>query len=108
MIKVSNKILESILKKAESGNWDKNLTIATQKINSQVIYHLHMVSSTIFLGLELFATHFNMKLAFVPEEGIFLWVQQVIELVKHLQLVRKYYNYQFYTYDRIRQLLKKR
>lgn len=63
--------MENILEKTQLGNLDKNFAITTQKINSQVIYHLHMTPSTILLALKPFATHFNVKLVFIPEKIIF-------------------------------------
>lgn len=60
--------------------------------------------STILLGLEPSAAHMDAKLAFVPQEGILSWFDQVTEPMKHSQAVREYCNYRVQTYDRIRQL----
>lgn len=43
-------------------------------------------------------------MAFVPQEGILSWVEQVTEPMKHSRSVRKYCNYPAQTHDRIRQL----
>lgn len=50
----------------------KSLAIAIQKNNGQVIYHLHMASSIILLGLKSSAGHLDAKQAFASEERIFL------------------------------------
>lgn len=70
MIEVSNRVLESVLRKTKSGDWDEDLAASTQKTNGRILHHLYMAPSTILLDLEPSAAHLDTKLAFVPEEGI--------------------------------------
>lgn len=90
---MSYRILKSVLRKAESEDWDEGLAVATQRVNGRVIHHLHIAPSTTLLGLKPSAAHLDAKLVFVPEGGVLSWVEQETEPVKHSRLVREYCNY---------------
>lgn len=104
MIEVSNRILEGVMRKGDSVEWDQGLARSTQQVNCRIIHHLQTAPSTILLGLEPSVADLDAKLAFVPPTDIESWVVQISDPVTHARKIRDYCNYRAQTHDRVRQL----
>ena len=104
MIKVSNRISESVMRKGDSVEWDQDLARLSQQVNYLIVTHLQTTPSTILLGLEPSIADLDARLAFVPPAEIESWVAQISDPVTHAQKVRDYCSYRAQTHDRVRQL----
>lgn len=103
-MEASIRILEGVMRKGNSVEWDQSLARSTHQVNCRIIHHLQTAPSTILLGLEPSVADLDATLAFVPPTNIKSWVVQISDSITHAWKVRDYCNYRAQTRDRGRQL----
>lgn len=106
MIKVSNKILEEILRKQlahiDSKNWNIRLLKIGSKVNTRIIDHLDIAFTGILFEplQEPFAT--MSTLLALPERNIRDWIAELEDSFKHSQTVRQYLVYRAELHNTVR------
>lgn len=104
MVEVGNWIVQGVLRKSPSEEWDEGLAPSTQQVNSRVIQHLQVAPSAIFFRTRATLGSLDAELAFIPTQSIDAWVKEVTNPTTHFAAVRKYRDYRAQMHDRVRQL----
>ena len=104
MVKVSNKLLEQILRK-QGLEWDLALAFFTQQLNFRTVAHLHMSSVEIFLNL--FSSSFGFIdsiFVYIPDPTIKSWYDEMNDFSQHSSVVFNYITYRAQVRDYIKRL----
>lgn len=109
MVKVSNKLLENVLRKSsENVDWDQALDQVTKSVNSRVIGYLGMSPTDIIIGPIQEITPTSSTLLTLPGRDIYDWVAELCLPVSHIIEVRRYIRFRSDSHDYVRTISQKR
>lgn len=102
MVEISNRLLEDILRKADT-DWEMALNKSTGNLNGRVVQHLGVAPSNILLGVTGTPLALDSTMRSAGSKSAQAWIKELMDPVYHAEAVREYFNYRAQIHDTIRQ-----
>ncbi len=100
MVEVSNKLLEEVLRKDSLGrDWDVALPDSGRSTNARIITYLNISPTSILLGPTPDVTPISSKLLALPGRSIPAWHDELMDPLRHSNLVHTYFQHRAELHD---------
>lgn len=92
MVEIGNRLSEDVLRKA-GDDWEEGLNRSTHALNSRIIWHLGVAPSSILLEVGPTPSSVDPTLRLVHTHSVTAWKDELLDLIKHKELVGQYFTY---------------